>query len=79
MKNHRGVRQQSQRMRAQSEYVQSKLGNSVICKRCQATKDTFADVCEADLSEMCEGFRTIEAAREEFYHQNPIRLPEASR
>lgn len=62
----------SPRMKAQSDYVQEKLGASVICQRCCATKDTFADVCQADLSEMCEGFQTIEAAREEFYSINPI-------
>ena len=67
----------SPRMKAQSDYVQQKLGESVICQRCGATLETFADACQTDLSEMCEGFQTIEAAREEFYSINPIQLPKS--
>lgn len=62
----------SPRMKAQREYVQNKLADSIICQRCGATKDTFADRCAAGLSESCDGFETIEAAREEYDHLNPM-------
>lgn len=53
-------------IQAQATYVEAKLGTGVICDRCHATCDTFADQCSADLSEMCPGFIAIEEAKAEF-------------
>ncbi len=56
----------AEKVRAQSDYVHNKLGDSVICSRCSATCGTYADKCSASLSETCEGFNIIEEARSEF-------------
>ena len=51
---------------ARTAYAAQKLGDGVICKRCKCTLNSFADRCQADLDEACEGFRTIDAAYSEF-------------
>ena len=43
--------------------VESVLGDSVICGRCNATLKTFAEACTAGLDDQCPGFLTIERAR----------------
>lgn len=47
------------------EYVESKLGKSVICDRCMCTLATF-HTCPAGLTDLYPGFCAIEAARMEF-------------
>ena len=42
--------------------VAPKLKGRVICDRCGATIDTYADACTADLDDPCPGFLTIEEA-----------------
>jgi len=56
----------SPRLIAEHEFVERKLEGLKICRTCNATLATFAEVCSADLSEVCPGFLTIEAARKEF-------------
>jgi len=56
----------SQRLRDERAFVERSLGDSVICKRCDAKLGTFADACTADLAEMCPGFLAIEQAKAEF-------------
>jgi len=56
----------SDRLKRQRDYVERKLGKTVICDRCRCTLDTFAEKCPADLSDMCAGFVAIESARQEF-------------
>ncbi len=41
------------------------LGNRVICERCGATMQTYADACTADLGDACPGFVAIEEAVKE--------------
>lgn len=48
------------------EFVETLLGNSVICKRCDCTLGTYSDACTAGLSEACPGFLAIEERRREF-------------
>jgi hypothetical protein len=45
-----------------NQKVEQELGAGVICKRCGATLATFADLCEAELDEACDGFLRIDAA-----------------
>lgn len=42
--------------------VEAIVGTGVICQRCRATLQSFADDCKADLDDACEGFRTVDAA-----------------
>lgn len=56
----------SKRLQMESAFVEGKLGSSVICTRCGATLDTYADACSADLADPCPGFMTIENVRAEF-------------
>jgi hypothetical protein len=60
----------SDRLRAESAFVRSKLGDSIICQRCMATLNDYADKCPAGLSEPCDGFLAIEKAKEEFKQDN---------
>lgn len=56
----------SQRLQDERAFVERSLGDSIICKRCEATLPTFADACTADLQEPCPGFMVIERAKKEF-------------
>lgn len=47
-------------------FVEKELADRPICERCQATLNTYAAKCTADLAEVCPGFQTIEAVREKF-------------
>ena len=44
------------------ERVERRLAGRVICNRCGATLETYADQCNADLAERCPGFEAIERA-----------------
>lgn len=45
------------------EKVEAALGDGrVICDRCGATLETYADKCTADLDARCPGFEAIERA-----------------
>lgn len=56
----------SERLRRQREYVESKLGDSVICDRCRCTLKNYSFTCVAELSEPCQGFWAIERHRTAF-------------
>ena len=43
--------------------VETRLGTSVICQRCNATLETYANSCTADLADPCPGFIAIEQAK----------------
>lgn len=44
--------------------VEAELGGGrVICDRCHATLETFADVCSAGLLDQCQGFLAIDKAK----------------
>jgi ribosomal protein L40E len=42
--------------------VESKLLGALICERCGATLETYADACTARLDEACPGFMAVEEA-----------------
>jgi len=44
--------------------VEAELKQSVICARCGATLQTFADKCTAVLADICPGFERIEEVRQ---------------
>lgn len=56
----------SQRLQAEQEFVKNACLHYVICTRCGATLDTYADKCSADLSDPCPGFMSIEFAKQTF-------------
>jgi hypothetical protein len=56
----------SQRLKDESAFVQAKLAGVVICERCHATLDDYAETCTADLGDPCPGFARIEEAKSEF-------------
>lgn len=56
----------SGQLQAERKFMEHAFGDSVICKRCEVTLETFADACTADLSEACQGFLAIEQAKKEF-------------
>ncbi len=56
----------SQQLQNERAFVERALGDSVICKRCDATLKTFADACTADLAEPCPGFLAIEQAKADY-------------
>lgn len=56
----------SEDLKAERRHVEATLKGLVICERCGATIDTFADVCTADLSDLCPGFNAIDAAKSEY-------------
>ena len=62
----------SKRLADEKAYVAAKLGTATICTRCGATLATYADKCSADLSEQCEGFHRIEAAKQDFKAGAPL-------
>lgn len=68
----------SDRLRAEKHYVEDTLGASMICARCGARLETFADSCTADLSDACPGFLAIEKAKEQFIKDNPIQTRNGS-
>jgi len=53
-------------IQAEKTYVETLLGNSVICKHCKATLATYADACIADLGNTCSGFWAIEKAKDQY-------------
>ena len=59
---------ESKRLIELRAYVEQKLAGQIICERCGATLETFADVCTADLSDACPGFMAIEKVRAEFWN-----------
>jgi ribosomal protein L40E len=42
------------------EFIENAIHQEVICDRCGATLETYADVCTAQLNERCPGFVLIE-------------------
>ena len=50
---------------AVKEAVEEALGDSVICDVCQATLETYADRCTADLGDVCPGFDTVDKEEQE--------------
>lgn len=64
----------SDRLQKEHLYVAEHLGGKVICDRCGATLDTFADACSADLCDICPGFTAIDQAKAAFN-----RLPSGAR
>lgn len=56
----------SQRLQDERLFVETSLGESVICRDCGATLKTFADTCTAGLQEMCLGYLEIEQAKKSF-------------
>lgn len=63
----------SKRLQDELKFVERSLGDSVICKRCNATLKTFAKDCTADLCDMCPGFMVIEKAKAEFNQSRGLR------
>lgn len=55
----------SERLFRERAFVEYTLGGMVIC-RCGATLATFAEKCSADLAEWCQGFDSIERAKQKF-------------
>lgn len=57
--------------RREHEFVVARIGgmDKSICTRCPATLDTFADVCPADLDDLCPGFKVVDEAKSEFYRK----------
>lgn len=64
----------SKRYLKRLDFVEMKLDGAVICDRCDCTLRTFAEKCSAGLSEMCQGFMAIDAAKEEFDRSPNIKL-----
>lgn len=63
--------------------VQEALGDEVICSRCGATLETYADKCNVDLATRCAGFERIEEVRnpivrEVYRFPTPKDTPDAS-
>jgi ribosomal protein L40E len=56
----------SQNLQDERDYVESALNGFVICGKCGATLQTYADKCTADLQEACGGFKEIERAKARF-------------
>lgn len=56
----------SQRLQDEQAFVKKACLDHVICTRCGATLDTYADKCSADLSDACPGFQTIELVKKTF-------------
>lgn len=56
----------SERLKAERDFVERSLGDSVICPTCNATLNTFADACTAGLQEPCPGYLAIENAKTDF-------------
>lgn len=57
----------SQRLMDERDYVATALGVEIICRTCRCTLATFADQCTAGLSDLCPGFRAIDAAKDRFW------------
>lgn len=60
----------SARMQAEKQYVESSLGDSIICSPCGATLSTYCEKCTADLSDQCPGFEVIEMAKAKYWETN---------
>ncbi len=51
-------------------FVEEQIGGGkIICSRCNATLDTFADACDAELSDPCPGFTAVDDAKAAFYRK----------
>lgn len=66
-----GRPRESKHLQMQRAFVERKLGSTVICSRCGATLETYADVCSADLPDLCPGFVTVQEAITEFNSAKP--------
>lgn len=55
----------SERLKNERAFVEAALPG-VICDRCGATLDTFADACTADLADPCPGFMAVDGAKMAF-------------
>ena len=54
----------------ETSFVVKELGPlPSICSRCKAKLDSYADRCNADLSECCPGYLLIENTKVRFYQQ----------
>lgn len=53
-------------LKKRNAFIEERLGGDVICDRCGATLDTFAEACTAGLDDPCPGFMAVDAAVEEF-------------
>jgi hypothetical protein len=52
---------------AERDFVKAQLDHlPTICGICDATLRTYSDVCAADLSDECPGFKLIERAKAQF-------------
>lgn len=60
----------SARMQAERQYVETSLGDSIICRPCGATLSTYCDKCTADLSDQCPGFEAIEMEKAKYWATN---------
>jgi hypothetical protein len=56
----------SKRLKEEKDFVECTLGDSVICKRCEATLKTYSYACAADLCDRCPGFDVIEQCKADF-------------
>ncbi len=56
----------SAQLQAEEAFVENYLGDREICDKCTARLDSYAVLCNAELSDACPGFLAIEAAREKF-------------
>ena len=56
----------SQRLQEERAYVESTLGDSIICERCLTDLLGYGEYSTADLAEACPGFNRIENAKVEF-------------
>lgn len=57
-------------MEAELAFVVQKLGPlPSICDRCNARLDSYADKCNADLSDCCPGYLAIENAKAKFHRE----------
>lgn len=64
----------SQRLQDEKAYVEAQCAGT-ICATCGATLKTYGSMCSADLCDPCEGFNTIEAAKQRFSALNPFLHP----
>lgn len=60
-----------ERSNERRQFVFNELRDSVICRRCAATLQTYADICAAQLGRPCEGFKRIDAVNREFERVHP--------
>ncbi len=56
----------TQRKKDEIAFVEWSLADSIICQKCNATLDTFADACTSGLQVPCPGYLAIEQAKRDF-------------